>query len=206
MENIINQGATQRKKIHPHKFAMWVAMGSISMMFAGLTSAYVVREGQNNWRNFDLPWPFTASTVIILLSSITMILGIKAFKKREMQKYKSLMLLTILLGLLFGGLQYLGFYQLYHVYQPIKISGQVLNDTAPVRIDGNPSESFVFIIAGLHLLHILGGIIAMVIVYFRTLRKNVKVYDATGLEVAASYWHFVDILWIYLFIFFLAFN
>jgi len=73
-----------------------------------------------------------------------------------------------------------------------------------VRVNGNPSESFLFIIAGIHLLHILGGIIALAIVYLKALRKRVKVYNSTGLEIVAQYWHFVDILWVYLFIFFLA--
>jgi cytochrome c oxidase subunit III len=73
-----------------------------------------------------------------------------------------------------------------------------------IRVDGNPSESFLFIISGLHLLHILGGIIALIIVFFRAFRTRIKVYNATGLEIMATYWHFVDVLWIYLFVFFLA--
>ena len=74
----------------------------------------------------------------------------------------------------------------------------------PVTVSGNPAESFLFVIAGLHLLHILGGVIALIIVFFRAFRKNVKIYNSTGLEIVAGYWHFVDVLWIYLFVFFLA--
>jgi len=106
----------QRKKIHPHKFALWMAMGSIAMMFAGLTSAYVVKESAGNWRNYHLPAIFWVSTVVIVLSSVTIFMGVKAFKNREMPKYKSLIITTLILGLLFGGLQAFGFYQLY--YQP----------------------------------------------------------------------------------------
>jgi cytochrome c oxidase subunit 3 len=97
-----------------------------------------------------------------------------------------------------------GFYQLYHGLQQVRINGQVLNDAAPVTLGGNPSESFLFIIAGMHLVHLLGGIVALLIIFFKAFRKSVKTYDATGLEITATYWHFVDILWIYLFIFFLA--
>lgn len=180
---------TQRKKIHPHKFALWVAMASIVMMFAGLTSAYIVRQAQGNWRLYDLPTVFTISTIVILLSSITMALGVKAFKNRAMPRFRMLITITLVLGVLFMCLQYYGFQQLY---------------ASNIRVDGNPSESFLFIIAGLHLLHILGGVIALLIVFFRAFRTRIKVYNATGLEIIASYWHFVDVLWIYLFVFFLV--
>jgi cytochrome c oxidase subunit 3 len=179
----------QRKKIHPHKFALWIAIASIVMMFAGLTSAYIVRQAQGNWNNFQLPFIFWVSTAAILLSSVTMALGTKAFKQRKMQQYRTLIILTLVLGVLFGLFQYLGFTQLYE------------NN---IRVDGNPSESFLFIIAGLHLLHIAGGIIALLIVFFRAFKTRIKVYNATGLEIVGTYWHFVDVLWIYLFVFFLA--
>jgi cytochrome c oxidase subunit 3 len=104
-------------------------------------------------------------------------------------RYRILITVTLLLGILFCALQWIGFQQL------------TANN---IKVNGNPSESFLFIIAGLHLLHILGGIIALIIVFFRAFRTRVKVYNATGLEIVATYWHFVDVLWIYLFVFFLA--
>jgi len=180
---------TQRKKIHPHKFALWVAMASIAMMFAGLTSAYIVRQAQGNWRLYDLPGIFTISTAVILLSSLTMIMGLRAFKNRAMPRFKALITITLILGTLFMCLQYWGFTQLY---------------ASGIRVDGNPSESFLFIIAGLHLLHIAGGVVALLIVFFKAFRTRIKIYNATGLEIVAAYWHFVDILWIYLFVFFLV--
>lgn len=188
MERLV-ENPVQRRKIHPHKFAMWVAISSIIMMFAGLTSAYIVRQAQGHWVYYKLPSLFYISTGLIALSSVTMHLGVKAFKNRAMPRFRSLMLLTLALGVAFALCQYFGFQQLY---------------AGGVKINGNPSESFIFIIAGLHLLHIAGGIIALLIVFFRAFRTNVKVYNATGLEVMATYWHFVDVLWIYLFVFFLA--
>jgi cytochrome c oxidase subunit 3 len=189
MDRIVEQATPQRKKIHPQKFMLWVAMASIVMMFAGLTSAYMVREAQGNWVFYRLPFVFNISTATIILSSITMAMGLRAFKKRQMPRFKVLITATLLLGVLFGVLQFMGFGILYD------------NN---IRVDGNPSGSFLFIIAGLHLLHILGGIIALLIVFFRAFRKRVKVYNATGLEIVSTYWHFVDALWIYLFVFFLA--
>jgi cytochrome c oxidase subunit 3 len=202
MEGILKPNSLQRNKIHPHKFAMWVAMGSIAMMFAGLTSAYIVRQAQGNWRLFEMPTVFTISTIVIILSSITMHLGLRAFKKREMIKYRTLITSTLVLGVLFGVLQTVGFWQLYTQPQLTVLNGQQAMEI--VTVSGNPSESFLFIITGLHLAHILGGIIALLIVFFMAYRKRVKVYNATGLEIVAGYWHFVDALWLYLFIFFLA--
>lgn len=186
MDSVMGQ---QRRKMHPHKFALYLALGSIVMMFAGLTSAYIVRQAQGSWVYFRLPYVFWASTATILISSITMHLGLKAFKNRAMPRYKVLVGTTLILGVAFAVLQFLGFNELY---------------ANNIRVDGNPSESFLFIIAGLHLLHIVGGIIALLIVFFRAFRTRVKVYNTTGLEIVAIYWHFVDILWIYLFVFFLA--
>jgi len=183
---------------------MWLAMGSMAMAFAGLTSGYMVRMAQGNWRFFTLPLTFTYSTVIIVISSVTMAMGVSAFKKREMAKFKTLITVTLALGLLFGLCQYMGFYQLYHEVQQVRINGQVLKESQTVRLDGNPSGSFLFVIAGLHLFHLLGGIIALFIVFFRAFRTRIKTYNATGLEIVATYWHFVDILWVYLFVFFLA--
>lgn len=204
MEGILKSNVTGGRKIHPHKFSLWVAMGSISMMFAGLTSGYMVREAQGNWRYFSLPPVFWYSTIVIILSSITIYLGTKAFKNRQMSRYRSLLLITLLLGCGFCALQWLGFYQLYHLGQAIRINGQTLNEVSTVRVDGNPSESFLFIIAGLHIAHILGGIVALAITYLRSFRTQIKVYNSTGLEIVGGYWHFVDALWIYLFVFFLV--
>jgi cytochrome c oxidase subunit III len=194
----------ETRKIHPQKFMMWVAMASMSMAFAGLTSGYMVREAQGNWRYYNLPHVFAYSTIVIVISSFTIFFGVKAFKNREMPKFRMLITTTLLLGLLFGALQFAGFYQLYTQLQQVRINGQVLNEAAAVRVNGNPSESFLFIIAGLHLAHLVSGIIALLFVFFRAFRTNVKTYNATGLEITATYWHFVDVLWIYLFVFFLV--
>lgn len=203
MEGILKPSMAEGRRVHPHKFALWLALGSITMMFAGLTSAYIVRMAQGNWRLFSLPVTFYISTAVILISSITMILGLKAFKAREMSRYRALVSTTLILGILFGILQSIGFYQLYHTPQALVLaSGKTIMDT--VRVSGNPSESFLFIIAGLHLVHILGGIVALAIVFFRAFSKKIKVYNTTGLEIVATYWHFVDVLWLYLFVFFLV--
>lgn len=194
---------TERRRIHPHKFAMWLAIASIMMMFAGLTSGYIVREAQGAWRYFVMPKIFWISTVAIMLSSVTFHFGLRAFRQRERIKYRRLMATTVLLGIAFMVLQVLGFWQLFHTRQATVIDG--VQEVTKFRVrGGNPSEGFLFIITGLHLLHILAGVIALLVVYLRAYRKRVKVYNSTGLEIVGTFWHFVDLLWIYLFIFFLA--
>src|SRR5579885_386582 len=105
------QPTAERKRIHPHKFAMWMGIGSIMMMFAGLTSAYIVRESQGNWVYYKLPVIFWVSTLAILISSITLALGVRAFKNRAMPRYRMLVTTTLILGVLFAICQLVGFNQ-----------------------------------------------------------------------------------------------
>ena len=192
MKDSMNTITTQRQKIHPHKLLLWIAICSICMMFAGWTSAFLVRKAQGNWMLFPMPISFWISTFVILVSSATMHLTVGAFKKRNMKLYKTLFAVTTLLGILFMVLQFRGFYELHQ-------SGITLASNG----DG-VSGSFIYVISGIHILHMLGGVIALVIMYLVVnFRKKTKIYSSTGLEILSTYWHFVDVLWIYLFLFFL---
>ncbi|MDE1192786.1 MAG: cytochrome c oxidase subunit 3 [Arachidicoccus sp.] len=179
-----------RGRIHPHKFVLWIAMASIVMLFAGLTSAYLVKHSFANWMTFPLPKIFWVSTFVILCSSVTMHLSVISFKARERKRYRILITITAFLGVAFAVLQLFGFFQLED--KGIKIFGT----------GSNPSASFLGVITGLHVVHVLGGVMALLFQFFRAYKKRVKRYDATPIEITAIYWHFVDLLWIYLFIFF----
>ncbi|MCC6185619.1 MAG: cytochrome c oxidase subunit 3 [Chitinophagaceae bacterium] len=137
-----------------------------------------------------MPSIFWVSTLVIVFSSITIAIALRKAKAGNLKSAKGLMLITLILGVVFGLLQYFGFNELYNLPQPVKV-------------EGNPSESFLFIIWGLHLLHIIGGLFALLFVYVRSFKKNIKEYNPTGLAIVANYWHFVDVLWIYLFLFFM---
>src|ERR1700729_3259695 len=102
----------QRKKIHPHKFTLWVALGSIIMMFAGLTSAYIVKRDQPGWTTFTMPRAFFYSTAVILISSLTIQMGLKSFKDREILRYRNFLTATAVLGIVFMLLQWMGFRQI----------------------------------------------------------------------------------------------
>jgi cytochrome c oxidase subunit III len=181
----------QRKKIHPHKFTLWVALGSIIMMFAGLTSAYIVKREQPGWTTFDVPRAFWYSTAVMLLSSLTVQMARKAFKDREMLRYRNLIILTTILGLLFVALQWIGFKQIWKT---------------GVTFKGSGGGQFLYIIAGLHALHVLAGIVALFIMITKALGARIRSYNPVPVELMSTYWHFVDLLWIYLFIFFIAIN
>ena len=179
---------TQRKKIHPHKFTLWVGIGSIIMMFAGLTSAYIVKREQPNWASFDMPRIFTYSTGVILLSSLVVQMALKTFKERNILQYRRLICVTAVLGALFIVLQCIGFKQLWE-------SGLKLNGAGAVQ--------FLYIIFGLHVLHVVGGIVALLVLFFKAFNRQRHSYNLVPVEVASTYWHFVDLLWVYLFVFFL---
>lgn len=179
--------ATERRKIHPQKFALWLGIGSIVMMFAGLTSGFLVRKPQGDWQSFPLPTAFYFSTLCVVLSSLTMHLAVKTFKKKEKVAHRRWILLTLILGIAFTILQVVGFYELLAVR----------------KWQNNVSFQFLIAIVLMHALHLIGGIVAILIFFFRTFSKRFKEFSKNGIEMAATYWHFVDVLWIYLFVFFL---
>ncbi|MBS1575376.1 MAG: cytochrome c oxidase subunit 3 [Bacteroidetes bacterium] len=178
----------QRKKIHPHKFTLWVAIGSIVMMFAGLTSAYIVKSQQASWQAIVIPKIFWYSTATILLSSLTMQMALRSFKDREMRRYRMLIAITTALGILFVVLQYFGFQQLWD-------SG--------ITFRGSSAGQFLYVISGLHVLHVLGGVIALIVMFIKAFFGLTKNYSSVPVELISTYWHFVDVLWLYLFVFFM---
>ncbi len=178
----------QNKKIHPHKFILWVAIGSIIMMFAGLTSAYIVKREQPGWTSYTTPLAFYYSTTVMLISSLTIFLAGKSFTERRMIRYRKLLAATLILGLVFILLQWLGFRHLW-------ANGTTLH--------GSGAGQFLYIIAGLHALHVFGGVIALFVLWLRARNTRIRSYNMVPVDVVSTYWHFVDLLWIYLFIFFL---
>jgi cytochrome c oxidase subunit 3 len=179
--------STPQKKIHPHKFTLWVAMASIIMMFAGLTSAYIVKSNTPNWESIDTPKLFIYSTIVLLASSITAQLSLRSFKQREMSRYRFLLTTTAVLGLTFVILQYFGFRWMW---------------AHGVNFRGAGQGQFLYVIAGLHALHVIGGIVALLIMAVHAYFGNRRNYNSIPVEVATTYWHFVDALWLYLLLFF----
>jgi cytochrome c oxidase subunit III len=176
----------QKNRIHPHKFTLWIALASIVMMFTGFTSAYIVKRSMANWITFELPRIFWYSTAVIIISSLTIILSRNFFRQRKMKQYRLWLTITLTSGVAFACMQYIGFKQLWD-------SG--------VTLTRNVSFSFLYIIVGLHALHVIGGVIALVIIIVRSYSIKRKNYDITPIDLMNTYWHFVDLLWIYLLVF-----
>jgi cytochrome c oxidase subunit 3 len=162
------------------------------MMFAGWTSAFLVRKAQGNWLLFSMPTSFWISTGVVIASSFTMFLAIKEFKKSNFTKFKLLFNATTLLGIAFMVLQLMGFAEMHQAGLNLASSAEGV------------SGSFIYVISSVHILHMLGGVIAMIIMNF-VIKHRIKNNNlsSNGLEILGTYWHFVDVLWIYLFLFFL---
>lgn len=174
--------------MHPKKFAMWLFMGSVLMLFAAFTSAYMVRQAEGNWLYFELPSLFTVSTVVIVLSSITMQWAYFAARGNQLATVRLLLTATFAGGLAFMVLQLLGWQQL------------VGNS---VHFVGNPSGSFLYVITGMHGLHIASALVYLAIVWVASLKITRYAGALAQMEMCATYWHFLGVLWVYLYVFLL---
>ena len=180
----------QIKKEKTFKQMLWISMVSMTMMFAGLTSAYVVSKGREDWVTFELPSAFYISTILILLSSISFYLAKKTLLAGDNSKTTLLLVLTLILGISFIFYQFNGFNQL--IEAGLYTTGE----------QSNVASSFLYVITGAHLLHIFAGIIVLFQVLYGNITKKYTVADHLGFSLGAIFWHFVDALWIYLFLFF----
>jgi cytochrome c oxidase subunit III len=174
--------------MNPKKFGLWLFLVSVVMIFAALTSAYIVRQADGDWLYFELPQLFWYTSAIIIVSSITMHWALISARKDNLEAVKIATGLTSLLGLLFLVGQFYGWTEL------------VENS---VYFVGNPSGSFVYVITGLHGVHLVSGVIVLLIVLIATLRYKVHSKSLSLIEMCATYWHFLGGLWLYLFIFLL---
>jgi cytochrome c oxidase subunit 3 len=191
---------------------LWFGIISMVMLFAGLTSGYIVRQGEGKWLQFEMPGLFKLSTLIIIVSSITMQWAVLSARKNKIGSMKIALLLTTLLGVGFVFSQYFAWSEL--VSRGIYFAGRIKdvhssstyipagNETAAeVGDTGNVAASFLYVITGLHVLHLLGGILALFFVNIKAALGKYSAANFNGVRIAAIYWHFLDGLWVYLFFF-----
>jgi cytochrome c oxidase subunit 3 len=194
MENsALGISESQLKKEVVNKNMLYIGIFSILMLFAGLTSAYIVAQGDGRWIEFELPFMFWVSSGIILISSASMNWALISVKTNNYRNLKTALLITIFLGLAFCTTQFLGWSEL--ISAGIFFAGKT----------ANPGGSFIYLLSGMHSVHIISGLIYLIVIYTKS--KN-NVYNANnygGVKNSAIYWHFLDALWIYLFVF-LYFN
>jgi cytochrome c oxidase subunit 3 len=180
----------QTAKKKSAKPMLWISMISMIMFFAGLTSAYVISMKRDDWVAFDLPQAFTVSTFLIVASSITLFLSQRFLKKDKKTASLLLLIVTFFLGIGFVWQQYVGFNQLKSIG---------LFFTGP---ESTVSTSFIIGITFMHVIHLIAGVIVLLVVIYNHFKYKYKSDDMLGFELGAIFWHFVDLLWIYLFFFF----
>ncbi len=178
--------AAKRKAAKP---LLWIGIISIVMLFAGLTSAYVVRADNGNWLLFNLPNAFFLSTALIITSSITLFMSLQMAKRNNKPGVIIGILLTFALGIAFTFAQFAGWNEL--TAKGIVFAGKY----------SNAAGSFLYALTGLHLAHLFGGLIALFVTLINSIRGKYTKEDTLGLELTSIYWHFLDILWVYLFLF-----
>ena len=179
--------AAKKKSAKP---MLWISMISMVMFFAGLTSAYVISMKREDWVSFDLPNAFYISTLLIVVSSLFLMLSQYFLKQDKRQLSLAFLVTTFLLGIGFVWQQYVGFNELKSVG---------LFFTGP---ESTVSTSFIIGITFMHVLHLFAGIIVLFVVIYNHFKYKYKPNDLLGFELGAIFWHFVDILWIYLILFF----
>lgn len=181
----------ERLDLQPKKFSMWLFIITSFMLFAAFTSGFIVytQGSTNKGIKIVLPHAFIFSTIVILLSSVTMYLAFRAAKQLKFGLQKQYLWLTLILGLSFFGLQFYAW--------------SILVKMGVYLINPNASQSFIYIFTGVHLVHILAGLILVINSLVISYKNVPPVKNLFRLEMTSIFWHFVDILWIYLYVFLL---
>lgn len=173
--------------INPTRFVLWLLIVASVMLFAAFTSAYIVRRGEGNWLIFDLPKMFTYNTYVIVVSSVFMQLSYFAAKKDNLNTLKVYLFITLGLGVAFAIGQWYAWEELVN---------------SKIFLAGNPSESFVYIISGVHLAHMIGGLVFLLMVISRAFQFKVHKKNLLSINLCTTYWHFLGLVWVYLYFFF----
>lgn len=185
----IVEEAKKPLSMHPKKFAMWLFIVSVAMLFAAWTSAYIVKRGEPGWSSFELPIQFWINSLIIVTSSVTMIWAHRNLKKDNFEQAKLAISITAILGVAFLIGQFLAWQKM--VEMNYYFSG----------MGSNTSSSFIYVLTGVHGVHIIGGVVYLLIVMVAVFKGKVHSKSMTMMELCATYWHFLDVLWLYLFVF-----
>jgi len=178
--------------MHPKKFALWIFMVSVIMIFGGWTSAYIVRQAEGNWLVFDMPILFWVNTGVILLSSVAMHWAYLSAKRDNLEMTKVGVTIAFILGLAFLVGQWMAWVELVKIGVPL-----VNRDASGV------SGSFLYVISGFHGLHIISGLIVLLVLLVATFKYKIHSKSMNQLEMCTTYWHFLGALWLYLFVFLL---
>ena len=190
MEMIMTAAEQKSRMGRSYKLILLFAMISMTMMFAGLTSAFVVSKSRTDWlKDFQLPTAFFYSTIAIVGCSVTFHLAKKAIQKNNQSRTTTFLLATLALGIMFVILQFVGFQQIVNNGYYFTGSGSSITTT------------FLYVVTVVHLIHLAGGLISLLIIIYNHFKQKYNSTQTLGIELGAMYWHFLDLLWVYLFLF-----
>ncbi|KAB2918615.1 MAG: cytochrome oxidase subunit III [Bacteroidetes bacterium] len=206
MNTVVTKQPTENYAVHPKKFSLWVMIVAMIMLFAAFTSAYIVRRAEGNWDIFPLPMQFMYSVVIAILGSIAMQWSYYAAKRDELGQVKIGLVITLALGIVFCVSQYLGWAEMtqngFTLTGDNAPSKEYINQYGVTHVGSqNPASSFVYIISATHVLHVLGGIIFLLVMTVQSFKLNIHKKNLLSISMCKTYWHFVGLLWIYLYLF-----
>ncbi|EIJ38726.1 MULTISPECIES: cytochrome c oxidase subunit 3 [Galbibacter] len=191
----LTQGSSELKNARAKKMMLWFGMISIAMMFAGLTSAYVVSKSRPDWvSSIEIPPAFFISTISIIISSITFYMVKKTIEKNNRSAATGFLLATFVLGLLFVYFQFKGFSEIID-------AGYYFTGS-----ESTITTSFLYAIVFSHLVHVFAGLLVLIIVIYNHFKEKYIPGQTLGLELGAMFWHFLDFLWVYLILFFYFFR
>lgn len=188
----IVEDAKKPRSMNPKKFALWLFIVSVCMLFGGWTSSYLVARAEPGWVNIQLPPEFWLNSGIIVLSSVSMVWAQRAAKKDNLDHVKLALTVTTVLGLAF-------------------LAGQVFAWSKLVEMKyffagGSSASSFIYLLTGFHGLHIVSGVIVLLIALVASFRYKIHSKSMLRMELCATYWHFLGVLWLYLFVFLLLYR
>jgi cytochrome c oxidase subunit 3 len=184
-------GKVRVRSMNPKKFAMWLFMISVTMIFASLTSAYIVKKAEGNWSLIEFPSMFAVTSVLIVLSSLTIHFAYVSAKRNNLLNIRIGLVVTGILAILFTLGQYMSW-------------GQLVDQE--VFFVGNPAGSFIYVFTGLHAAHLVGGLIFLVVVLYNSFKYKVHSKSLSQMEMCITYWHFLGGLWLYLYLFLILNN
>lgn len=187
----IVEEAEKPRSMNPKKFALWLFIVSVSMLFGAWTSAYIVKRGEPGWSSFELPGEFWLNTAIMILSSVTMIWAHRSAKRDNLEQTKRALIVTAILGVAFLVGQWIAWVKMIEMNYYFAGAGS------------NSSSSFIYVLTGFHGVHIVSGIVVLLLILIAAFKFKVHSKNMLRMELCSTYWHFLGGLWLYLFVFLL---
>ncbi|MEO9484912.1 MAG: cytochrome c oxidase subunit 3 [Ekhidna sp.] len=185
------QAGNKVRSMHPQKFAMWLFLVSVVMVFVSLSSAYIVKKSIGDWIYIEFPSLFQFTTGVIILSSVTMHYAYISAKRNNIKNIRIGLVITAILAVVF-------------IVGQLKAWGQLVD--GGYHFVGNPASSFIYIFTGLHVVHLVGAVIFLLIVLKKAFNYKVHSKSLVRIEMCATFWHFLGGLWLYLYLFLILNN